>query len=139
MLRSRARLREEVSRAQDALSAFDVRPLAFRPPVGITNPRLQGVLRALGMYCVTFSCRALDRGNRRIAGLAAIILKKVRPGDILLLHDVAPKGAEGIEEWLTQMERIVSGLKQRGYEILPLPELIDRPVMERLSTDGSPP
>jgi len=139
MLRSRARLREEVSRAQDALSAFDVRPLAFRPPVGITNPRLQGVLRALGMYCVTFSCRALDRGNRRIAGLAAIILKKVRPGDILLLHDVTPRGSEGIEEWLSQMERIVSGLKQRGYEILTLPELIDRPVMESLSTDGSPP
>jgi peptidoglycan-N-acetylglucosamine deacetylase len=137
MLRSRTRLREEVSRAQDALSAFDACPLAFRPPVGITNPRLQGVLKALGMYCVTFSCRALDRGNRRITGLAAIILKKVRPGDILLLHDVAPKGAEGIEEWLTQIERIVSGLKQRGYEILPLPELIDRPVMERRSTDAS--
>ena len=114
MLRSRARLREEVARTQDVLSAFDVRPLAFRPPVGITNPRLPGVLRALGMYCVTFSCRALDRGNRRIAGLAAIILKKVRPGDILLLHDVAPKGAEGIEEWLTEIERIVSGLKQTG-------------------------
>jgi hypothetical protein len=28
------------------------------------------------------------------------------------------------------MEQILSGLKMRGYEILPLEELIDRPVME---------
>jgi peptidoglycan/xylan/chitin deacetylase (PgdA/CDA1 family) len=139
MLRSREKLREEVARTQDALSAFAVRPLAFRPPVGITNPRLPGVLRALGMYCVTFSCRAFDRGNRRIAGLAAIILRKVRPGDILLLHDVAPKGGEGIEGWFTEMEGIVSGLKRQGYAILPLPELIDRPVMERLAAGASPP
>jgi peptidoglycan/xylan/chitin deacetylase (PgdA/CDA1 family) len=138
MLRSRVKLREEIARTQDALSAFAVRPLTFRPPVGITNPRLPGVLRELGMYCVTFSCRAFDRGNRRIAGLAEIILKKVRPGDIILLHDVAPKGREGIEGWLAEMEGIVSGLKRQGYQILSLEELIDRPVMERLAAGAAP-
>jgi len=138
MLRSREKLQEEVARTQDLLAAFAVRPLTFRPPVGITNPRLPGVLRALGMYCVTFSCRAFDRGNRRIAGLAEIILKKVRPGDIILLHDITPKGGEGIEDWLTEMEQIVSDLKMQGYEILPLSELIDRPVMERLAAGASP-
>jgi peptidoglycan/xylan/chitin deacetylase (PgdA/CDA1 family) len=138
MLRSRAKLREEVARTQDVLSAFAVRPLTFRPPVGITNPRLPAVLRELGMYCVNFSCRAFDRGNRRIAGLAEIILKKVRPGDILLLHDVAPKGGEGIGEWLAEMEGIVSGLKGQGYQILSLEELIDRPVMERPAAGAAP-
>jgi peptidoglycan/xylan/chitin deacetylase (PgdA/CDA1 family) len=138
MLRSQAKLREEVARTQDVLSAFAVRPLTFRPPVGITNPRLSGVLRELGMYCVTFSCRAFDRGNRRIAGLAEIILKKVRPGDIILLHDVAPKGGKGIEEWLAEIGRIVSGLKRQGYQILSLEELVDQPVMERLVTSKAP-
>jgi peptidoglycan-N-acetylglucosamine deacetylase len=139
MLRSRAKLREEVARTQDVLAAFAVRPLTFRPPVGITNPRLPGILRELGMYCVTFSCRAFDRGNRRIAGLAEIILKKVRSGDIILLHDVAPKGREGIPEWLAEMEGIVSGLKGQGYQVLSLSELIDRPVMERLTAGATPP
>ncbi|MCX5820704.1 MAG: polysaccharide deacetylase family protein [Deltaproteobacteria bacterium] len=138
MLRSRAKLREEVARTQDVLSAFAVRPLTFRPPVGITNPRLPGVLKELGMYCVTFSCRAFDRGNRRIAGLSEIILKKARSGDILLLHDVAPKGGEGIGEWLAEMEGIVSGLKAQGYQVLSLEELIDRPVMERLAAGSAP-
>jgi peptidoglycan/xylan/chitin deacetylase (PgdA/CDA1 family) len=138
MLRSREKLRDEVARTQDVLSAFAVRPLTFRPPVGITNPRLPGILRELGMYCVNFSCRAFDRGNRRIAGLGEIILKKVRPGDIILLHDVAPKGREGIEEWLAEMERIVSGLKRQGYQVRSLSELIDRPVMERLTAGAAP-
>ena len=137
MLRSRTRLKEEIARTQDLLANFAVRPLTFRPPVGITNPRLNGVLRELGMYCVTFSCRAFDRGNRRIEKLAMIILKKVRPGAIILLHDVTPRGGGGIVQWLTEMERMVSGLKTRGYEILPLSELIDRPVMEHLTADES--
>jgi peptidoglycan/xylan/chitin deacetylase (PgdA/CDA1 family) len=138
MLRSREKLLDEIARTQDALSAFAVRPLAFRPPAGITNPRLPGVLRELGMYCVTFSCRAFDRGNRRIAGLSETILKKVRPGDIIVLHDVAPKGGEGVGEWLEETGRIVSGLKKQGYQVLSLPELIDRPVMERLATGVAP-
>jgi peptidoglycan/xylan/chitin deacetylase (PgdA/CDA1 family) len=137
MLRSRTRLKEEIARTQDLLANFAVRPLTFRPPVGITNPRLRGVLGELGMYCVTFSCRAFDRGNRRIEKLAMIILKKVRPGAIILLHDVTPRGGGGIAQWLTEMERMVSGLKTRGYEILPLSELIDRPVMEHLTADES--
>lgn len=137
MLRSRTMLKEEIARTQELLANFAVRPLAFRPPVGITNPRLKGVLRELDMYCVTFSCRAFDRGNRRIDGLSMIILKKIRPGDILLLHDVAPMGGGGIKQWLEEMERIVSGLKTRGYELVPLQELIDRPVMEYLASDGS--
>lgn len=144
MLRSTGRLREEIALAQKALAALDVRPLAFRPPVGITNPRLPGVLKELGMYCLTFSCRAWDRGNRRINGLAAAILKKVRPGDIVLLHDVTPKGGEGAGQWIAEADAIVSGLKAGGYEILSLEELIGRPVMERLSVhvprgDGSKP
>jgi peptidoglycan/xylan/chitin deacetylase (PgdA/CDA1 family) len=133
MLRSREKLREEIARTQELLSAFAIRPLAFRPPVGITNSRLPGVLRELGLCCVTFSCRAFDRGNRRVARLAEIILGKVRPGDIILLHDVRPKGREGIEKWLAETERIVSGLKERGYRLLSLEELIGRPVVERLS------
>jgi peptidoglycan-N-acetylglucosamine deacetylase len=132
MIRSRARLREEVARTQDLLSAFAVRPLTFRPPVGITNSRLPGVLRELGLCCVTFSCRAFDRGNRRISGLAETILRKVRPGDIVLLHDVAPKGGDGIVKWLAEAEEIISGLRGQGYRLLSLEELIGRPVMERL-------
>lgn len=132
MLRSRDNLQAEIARTQTLLHTFGIHPLAFRPPVGITNPRLSGVLMELDMYCVTFSCRAFDRGNRHIKGLASTILKKIRPGAIVLLHDVTSTGKGGIPDWFKEMELIFSGLKARGYEIIPLADLIGRPVMERL-------
>ncbi len=131
MLRSRARLRGEIERVQALLAGFGVRPLAFRPPVGVTNPRLGVVLRELGLICVTFSCRAGDFGNRRIGGLAKKILSRVRPGAIVLLHDVAPSGPDGISRWLSEVEGILDGLEARGYRIRALEDLIGRPVMER--------
>ena len=131
MLRSSERLAEEIARTQLLLNEFGIRPLVFRPPVGITNPRLPKVLRELHLDCITFSCRACDFGNRRIAGLAGIILKKIHPGAIILLHDVPPRGGR-ITDWLGEVERLILGLKSRGYKIVPLPELIGRPVMEPL-------
>ena len=135
MLRSRARLADEIARTQDLLAPFGIRPLAFRPPVGVTNPRLPGILRELGMECVTFSCRACDFGNRRIGGLARTILGNVHPGAIVLLHDVSPRDSGRVAEWLAGVERIIRGLGEKGYEIVPLPDLIGRAVMERLPAD----
>lgn len=136
MLRSRARLCNEISRAQEVLAPFGIRPRAFRPPVGITNPRLAEVLRALDMDCVTFSCRACDFGNRRIRGLAGTILKRIHPGAIILLHDIPPPGGGRVADWLDAVEGIILGLKARGYGVVPLPQLIGRPVMEEAGRAG---
>jgi peptidoglycan/xylan/chitin deacetylase (PgdA/CDA1 family) len=136
MLRSSARLEEEIARTQQLLANFGIRPLAFRPPVGITNPRLPKVLSRLCLDCITFSCRACDFGNRRIAGIAKTILRKTAPGAILLLHDVSPPGTGLVQAWLEQVERIILGLKSQGYKIVPLSELIGRPVMKQLPASG---
>jgi peptidoglycan/xylan/chitin deacetylase (PgdA/CDA1 family) len=138
MLRSRATLEDEIARTQALLAPFGIRPLTFRPPVGITNPRLPGVLGKLGMECVTFSCRACDFGNRRIGGLARTILGKVRPGAIVLLHDVSPPDSGRIAEWLEAVEEIIRGLTAEGYAIVPLSDLIGRAVMERLPGAARP-
>jgi peptidoglycan/xylan/chitin deacetylase (PgdA/CDA1 family) len=123
-------LSREIGGAQDVLAEFGIRPLAFRPPVGLTNPKLPPVLDALGMFCVTFSCRSFDRGNRRIDGMAARIMKRIRPDDIVLLHDVRPRGENGVPRWLQEIEVILDGLAAKDLQALPLGELIGRPVME---------
>jgi peptidoglycan-N-acetylglucosamine deacetylase len=133
MLRSSARLADEIGRTQQLLTHFGIQPLVFRPPVGITNPRLPKVLRELRLDCLTFSCRANDFGNRRIADLATIIMKKIHPGAIVLLHDVTPRGDGRIMDWLREVEQLILGLKSQGYKIVSLSELIDRPVMDTLS------
>jgi peptidoglycan/xylan/chitin deacetylase (PgdA/CDA1 family) len=129
MLHRSEKLYREVADAQDVFKKMGILPRAFRPPVGLTNPKLGPVLSHLDMICVTFSCRAYDRGNRQIQGMAQKILEKVRSGDIILLHDISPSKAEDIHFWLNEIESVLSGLTRMGFSVLPLDELIGRPVM----------
>lgn len=130
MLKGRSTLKREVESAQALLRTFGVVPLAFRPPVGVTNGHLWRVLLEAGMFCVNFSCRAGDMGNRRIGGLAARILGKVKPRDIVLLHDVAPPSGS-VDHLLSEFEAILAGLKQRGLEVRPLAQFIGREIMQQ--------
>ncbi len=133
MLRCSEKLYHEIESTQALLRRFGISPVAFRPPVGITNPRLAKVLRQQGLYCVTFSCRANDFGNRYIEGLSGKILNKVKPDDIILLHDVQPRVAADTECFLREIDIILSGLKNKGLQIVPLAELLGRPVMGRIN------
>ncbi len=129
MLKSARTLLKEIESAQNTLKRFGVMPVAFRPPVGIINPKLGKALKKCGMYNVNFSCRAIDGGNRWVKDLSKRILKRVRPGDIILLHDVEPKDNTLFHYWLNEVESIFSGMKDMGIAVVPLSELIGKPVM----------
>jgi peptidoglycan/xylan/chitin deacetylase (PgdA/CDA1 family) len=137
MLHRFKKLYLEIATAQEIFKKLGILPFAFRPPVGLTNPKLGPILSQLDMICVTFSCRAYDRGNRQLHGMAAKILKKVRSDDIILLHDVRPSKTDDIRYWLTEIESTLSGLTQRGFSVLPLDELIGKPVMTLCRKEGS--
>jgi peptidoglycan-N-acetylglucosamine deacetylase len=125
MLRGTVRLAREVDDAQEVLALHGIRSRIFRPPVGITNPRLRPVLAARDLTCVTFSLRAGDAGNRRIRDLARRLLRRVRPGDVILLHDRAPAPPYSVEEWLAEVRALLEGLKERSLEPVPLSILLN--------------
>lgn len=129
MFRRTRTIAGEIRSAQNVLRDFGIVPLAFRPPVGITGPRLRPALLNSGMVIVNFSCRACDGGNRWTKNLSKKILRRIRPGDIVVLHDVRPPEQFDFANWLKEMDLIVSGIKARGLAVLPLAEIIGRPVM----------
>jgi peptidoglycan/xylan/chitin deacetylase (PgdA/CDA1 family) len=129
MLRSYNCLYQEIFRAQEVLRKMGIQTLAFRPPVGIINPKLAPILDKLGMFCVTFSCRAFDAGNRRVKNLSSRLLKKVKADDIILLHDVPPRSKEDSVILLSEIETILQGLIIKGLKIVPLSDLTGREVM----------
>jgi peptidoglycan/xylan/chitin deacetylase (PgdA/CDA1 family) len=129
MFRSAKSIAAEIASTQQVLQNLGIRPLAFRPPVGITGPRLQPALSKTGLYIVNFSCRAIDGGNRWIKNLSKKILKRIRPGDIVALHDANPPNPSLLPAWLNEIELLLDGIQTRGLTVLPLAELIDRPVM----------
>jgi uncharacterized membrane protein len=113
-----------------------VRPLVYRPPVGITSPPLRLVLRDLGLRCVAWSCRPVDFGNRRLDGLAARVLRRVRSGDVILLHDALPAGA-ALEPWLAEVRVILAGLRERGLRAVALSRVLGGEVMERVEAQAT--
>lgn len=135
MLRTPKTLQEDIHTTQEILEKLGVTPFVFRPPVGITNPRLKRVLAQEKLLAVNYSCRALDGGNRNIDNLAGKILHRLRPGDIILLHDLPPQRKERSGYWQQELDRLFAAL-QKNYQVVSLEELIRQPVMMSAS-DGS--
>ncbi len=132
MLRRYGELRADILESQELFADLGVRPLVFRPPVGITNPSLGHILREEGLVAVNYSCRALDRGNRHIDHLARRILSRVAPGDIVMLHDQPPHGRNAsLSQWQQELESLFSALKTRS-PVVDLESCLQRPVMVRL-------
>lgn len=130
MAKSIKAIKLEIEKTQQVLQELGISPLTFRPPVGVTSPKLAPVLEEVGMYAVNFSRRAGDRGNRQIRALADKILKRLRPGDIIMLHDIEPPNGASAGHWLAEVDRMLKGIRELNLEVLPLANLIDRPVME---------
>ena len=130
-LTSSNNLYREISAAQEVLREMGINTRAFRPPVGIVNPKLSPVLDKLGMFCVTFSCRAFDAGNFHVKDLASKILKKVKADDIILLHDVPPRRKEDNMVLLLEIEQMLKGIISIGLCIIPLADLINKEVMSK--------
>jgi hypothetical protein len=85
-------------------------------------------MQAEGMFVVNFSCRAWDGGNRRLSNLSHRILQRVRSNDILLLHEKLARPSL-LPTWVGEVERILGGIREKGLVVVPLAELIGRPVM----------
>jgi peptidoglycan/xylan/chitin deacetylase (PgdA/CDA1 family) len=78
----------ELNAAQDALTKVTgIRPRFFRPPVGLRNPLLDPVLSRLGLQLASWTRRGFDTVERNSQVVLARLLKDLKAGDILLLHD----------------------------------------------------
>jgi len=129
MLKSSRSLKNEIESVRRILREIGIASRVFRPPVGITNPKLLPIMKETGMVCVNFSRRAFDAGNRRMFKLSQRILKKIRMDDIIMLHDVPPKNEKLFLYWLNEVELIITGVTEKGFQILPLDQIIGEPVM----------
>lgn len=78
----------EIQAAQDTVSTITGRmPELFRAPAGLRNPLLDPVLVKLGVRLVSWSCRGFDTRSSDAAAVSRRLLRGVKPGAILLMHD----------------------------------------------------
>ncbi len=95
------------------------KPRFFRPPYGVTTPHLANAIRTSGHTVVGWRVRPYDTlEGRPSAQIVRIILEKVKPGTIILLHDTHDRIVPVLEQLLPELLR-------RGYTLVTVAELID--------------
>jgi peptidoglycan/xylan/chitin deacetylase (PgdA/CDA1 family) len=84
----RATMMHELQTAQQTLTAITGKPpLFFRAPAGLRNPFLDPVLTKLDLRLASWSARGFDTQVNDAARVTNRLLRNLRAGAILLLHD----------------------------------------------------
>jgi peptidoglycan/xylan/chitin deacetylase (PgdA/CDA1 family) len=102
-------MRSEIARAQESiLRVTGSSPLFFRAPAGLRNPFLDPVLASLQLRLASWTRRGFDTVNRNADSVYQRLTKRLRSGDILLLHDGhAALGATGQPVVLDVLPRLL--------------------------------
>ena len=95
-----------------------MRPVLFRPPYGVGTPAETAAVHALRLVDVRWSLDSLDSRPGATAGaVAREVVAGLRPGAIVLLHDIHP--------WtIAALPRILRALRRRGLMPVTIPELV---------------
>ena len=110
------RIQTEVERPADLLRRrFDIEPTLFRAPGGSYDPYVIRTAREAGMRIVQWSVDPGDyRDGASPGGIAASVLRNVRPGSIVLLHD----GGGNQSATVRALPRIIRGIRAMGLELV---------------------
>ncbi|HUG38576.1 MAG TPA: polysaccharide deacetylase family protein, partial [Candidatus Limnocylindrales bacterium] len=98
-------------------------PLFFRAPWGMTNLALFPVIRRLGTPCVFWSVQPEGRRAAAPSLLCGRGLRGAAPGAIFDLHDADGVPGAGCR-LLEALPPLIRGLRERGYSLVPLRDLM---------------
>jgi peptidoglycan/xylan/chitin deacetylase (PgdA/CDA1 family) len=108
---------KEINKTNESiLNTIGKKPRFFRPPFGITNSFLARAVEKTNMISIGWSLRSLDTVKKQERVLKRI-KRKIRPGNIILLHDTSEKTVNVVRE-------LISCLKTNDYKIVSLDKLL---------------
>ena len=117
----------EIDRAEHAIEAVSGRPSTrlYRPPVGMKTGDHARAIGALGLEVIAWSVHSRDTVDPDPASMARRVLRRIRGGDIVLLHDGdrVPGRRRSCPE---AVRLILDGLRAKGLRAVTVPELLGR-------------
>lgn len=109
----------EIASCDAALEkAAHIKTTLYRPPFGVTNPNIAKAVRKTGKISVGWSVRSLDTVIQNEQQIASRVLRSVRPGSIILMHDTTQKS-------LKALQILLLNLKQQGYRFVTVSSLLN--------------
>ena len=125
---SEAEIIDELTTSSAAIEqATGQKPTLFRPPYGDYDNLLIDTSNKMGLYPIQWDVDSLDWKNLSATEIGLRVVNGVKNGSIILCHNNGLHTAESLS-------MVFSTLKNRGYEFVPIGELIYK---ENYTIDGT--
>ena len=113
---------DEIRRTQEVIQALcGVAPALFRAPAGIRGPFLQTALGRTRLKLVSWTRRGFDTVEDKPDRILRRLLRNLRAGDVLLLHDHGSvRTATGTPVVIEVLPRLLEALHERGLTTGPI-------------------
>jgi len=133
-------LRREVAEAQAVLAPLAGRPPRFvRAPAGLRSPLVDPVVSGLGLQHASWARRGYDTRCADPARVLRRLLRGLRPGDVLMLHDGrAARTRSGTPVVLEVVPALLDALAARGLRATPLTTPLPAGAATTAAAPGSP-
>lgn len=126
-LKGGQKITQELELAQEAIyKSSGVKPNLFRPPYGFWSPWMLRTAKKLGFTVITWDNMTNDwESTKEADGISHAILRRTKPGGIIVLHD----GRDTRQSYdrtplLQALPIIIASLKRQGYQFVTVPQLI---------------
>ena len=127
---SRDEIKAELTSSKDAIEKVTGRKVTlFRPPFGDYNDKVITCAEELGLYPIQWDVDSLDWKDLSADKIAARVLKRVKSGSIILMHN---NGLHTVES----LPLIFEPLLANGYEFVRIDDLIYKENYE-IRSDGA--
>lgn len=115
---------ELVSTQKIIQKTVGVTPRLFRPPYGSINKTVRQVAKELNLQIIMWSLDTEDwRLNSTKEKIVTKVMNKIRPGDIILMHDRNTRTIEATAE-------LIPLLRERGYKFVTVGQLLKAKQLE---------
>jgi peptidoglycan-N-acetylglucosamine deacetylase len=130
IFKGEAEIRRELTDCRAAIEdAIGQHSNLFRPPFGGRRPAVLRIARKLSFEPIMWNVSGYDWNAPPAAAIEKKIVKQVRGGDVILLHDGGHKqiGADR-SQTLLATDRLLSRHKNEGYEFVTIPQMMAQSV-----------
>ena len=112
------KMKEEVQNCDKKIQDITgKKPTLFRAPYGDYNNQVVQAMRETGHFTIQWDVDSLDWKDLSAKEITDRVVKKVKPGSIVLFHNAAKNTPEALPS-------ILETLQKEGYKIVPVSELI---------------
>ena len=125
-LKSEAEVRKELDNCRSALQDAIGEPSnLFRPPFGGRRPAVLRVARERGLEPVMWNVTGYDWNAPSAAAIERKIVKQIRGGDVILLHDGSHKDLQADRsQTVIATDRLITRYQSEGREFVTIPQMM---------------